>query len=261
MKHPYYLNVGLLFFTTLCLSSNIFSEKLIIDHTINALKQLEQAAIWNPSTPLRLHLGCGESHLDGYVNLDFPPSEHTVQTRQGADAFADITKISFPKQSADEVRSHHTFEHFDRQAALALLCKWHDWLKVGGTLVIETPDFEGSISLLLDPAYSYKQKQSIMRHIFGSHEAYWAMHYDGWYKDKFEHVLSKLGFTNISFQHTQWQLTKNIIVRAQKTVDASAEKVRKRAKNILRESMVDNSGSEEKMWQTWCSLLDGLLNA
>lgn len=250
------------FLILLLLSSSILieSQPIIIDHK-NIIDQLAQDNIWNPSTPLKLHLGCGESHLNGYVNLDFPSSEHTVQTRQGADAFADITKIAFPSESVDEVRSHHTFEHFDRQAALALLCKWHDWLKVGGTLVIETPDFEGSMQLLMNSRYSYTQKQSIMRHVFGSHEAHWAMHYDGWYKDKFEHVLSALGFTNIYCEFTQWQLTKNIIVRAQKTAAAPAEIVQHRAKQILRDSMVDNSSSEEKMWQTWCSLFDTLLEA
>ena len=105
------------------------------------------------------------------------------------------------------------------------------------------------------------QKQSIMRHIFGSHEAYWAMHYDGWYKDKFEHVLSTLGFTEVHCEFTQWQLTKNIIVRAKKTKDLSTQTVRSYAKEILRDSMVDNSVSEEKMWQTWCTVFDTLVDA
>lgn len=245
----------------LLITNRLIEAKPIILNNKDIVNELTQNNIWNPNTPLKLHLGCGESHLNGYINIDFPPSEHTVQTRQGADAFADITKIAFPPQTVDEIRSHHTFEHFDRQAALTLLCKWHDWLKVGGTLVIETPDFEGSIKLLMDRKYSYAQKQSIMRHIFGSHEAYWAMHYDGWYKDKFEHVLSTLGFTEVHCEFTQWQLTKNIIVRAKKTKDLSTQTVRSYAKEILRDSMVDNSVSEEKMWQTWCTVFDTLVDA
>lgn len=29
----------------------------------------------------------------------------------------------------------------------------------------------------------------MLRHVFGSHEAYWAIHKDGWYNEKFSTVL------------------------------------------------------------------------
>lgn len=246
----------LFLYYTLAIHFDLVCKNIIINPQQNVLEQLENANIWKNRTPLKLHLGCGESHLNGYVNLDFPPSEHTIQMTQGADAFADITKIKFPAQSVDEIRSHHVFEHFDRQTALALACKWFDWLKVGGTVIIETPDFQTSIALLLDPRFSYIQKQSIMRHVFGSHEASWAIHCDGWYKEKFEHILSVIGFENITFEFTHWQLTVNIIVRATKRRAIPATEVAERGKSILRESMVDQSSSEEKMWQLWCNNFD-----
>ena len=226
----------------------------------NVLTQLKQYGIWHSGLPLKLHLGCGENNIKGYVNIDFPPSEHTIQTIQGADAFANLIHLKFPENSVDEVRSHHVFEHFDRQTALALLCKWHQWLKVGGTLVIETPDFEAGIKMLVDSRYSYQQKQSILRHLCGSHEAPWAIHCDGWYKDKFYHVLKTLGFEDISFEFAEWQLTRNIIVRAKKRHSKRSEVIQKAACSILRDSMVDNSPSEEKMWQTWCDKLNTVYN-
>jgi len=113
------------------------------------------------------------------------PSEHTVQTVVGADIFADISILNFPSCSVDEIRSHHVFEHFNRSVALALLCKWHQWLKIGGTLIVETPDFEASINSLVSSRYNYHQKQVIIRHIFGSHENYWAIHCDGGTKKSF----------------------------------------------------------------------------
>jgi len=126
-------------------------------------------------------------------------------------------------------------------------------------LVIETPDFEASIKMLLDSKYSFDQKQSIMRHVFGSHEADWAIHCDGWYKDKFHHTLTAMGFENITFEFTEWQLTRNIIVRATKKRHIDSTAVVQKAKSILRESMVDNSTSEEHMWQVWCDLLHNAL--
>jgi predicted SAM-dependent methyltransferase len=207
----------------------------------------------NPS--IRLHLGCGQSHFNGYINIDFPSSEHTVQTHSPADVYADITKIKVPENCVEEIRSHHLFEHFDRSMALSLLCKWHLWIKPGGVLVIETPDFEASAKVVLSQNYSYAQKQISMRHMFGSHEAHWAIHCDGWYQEKFIHVLSSLGYTDITVQkYSGNKLIPNVTVRAKKTEALSAEELSSRAKKVLRDYMVD--GGDESMWRVWCKNFD-----
>src|SRR3989304_4340451 len=180
----------------------------------NTLDQLRKAGVWNDGQPLRLHLGCGERYLNGYVNIDYPPAKHTVQKKTVADLFADVITLNLPDNSVDEIRLHHVFEHFDRPIAIALLCRWHLWLKIGGIVHIETPDFEASMTLMSSSQHSYTQKPSVMRHLFGSHEADWAIHKDGWYREKYEHVLSKLGFDEIHFEFSHWQMTYNIIVKA-----------------------------------------------
>ena len=143
------------------------------------LQDLLDKQIIQSSSEVKLHLGCGENKIPGYVNIDFPSEDHTVQTRRGADYFYDITKLSFPRNSISEVRNHHVFEHFSRAKSLALLTAWHIWLKDGGSLHIETPDFHESIRQLLRTRLTYDEKQTIIRHIFGSQEAHWALHYDG----------------------------------------------------------------------------------
>jgi SAM-dependent methyltransferase len=215
-------------------------------------------SIISKTYPLRLHLGCGETHLEGYVNIDYPPAEHTVQTTIVADVFADITKLKFPSESVEEIRSHHVFEHFDRPTALALLCNWQDWLKVGGRLILEVPDFLRSVRLIFSPFFSYDKKQVILRHIFGSHEASWAIHCDGWYKKKFERILSALGFDNIHFSLGKYHILRNITVCANKArvIDKSVKK--ETAYKILSKSMVNQS--EQKMFMVWCSKFDAFLN-
>jgi SAM-dependent methyltransferase len=145
--------------------------------------------------PLRLHLGCGDKYLEGYVNIDFPQSEHTVMAPK-ADRIADIRTLSFPEGTVQEVRSHHLLEHFTRPAALRLLMNWRRWLTPDGELVVETPDFEISAQEFLRTS-SMKRRFGLGRHMFGSQEASWAEHRDFWDKRKFQFVLKKLGYRNI----------------------------------------------------------------
>ena len=246
--HLQYIIIGALFFVSALLAN---------DNENNFLDLLESFKLWHETQPLKLHLGCGENHINGYINIDYPSSEHTVQTTSGADVFADIVTLRLPRESIDEIRSHHVFEHFDRQTALALLCNWHHALKNGGTLIIETPDFERSAKLLLlDESLSYKEKQAILRHIFGSHEARWAIHCDGWYEEKFLHVLSLLGFEKITIEHSRYLNLCNITVYARKTKSLNHSELVSIAKGILSESLV--AECETKMYQIWCEQLCNL---
>ena len=199
----------------------------------------------------RLHLGCGNTYLEGYINIDFPPSEQTVQKNVKVDMYADIKKLKFAPGSIAEVRLHHVFEHFDRPTALRLLIDWYNWLGGDGLLIIETPDFEKSIKAFLIGGTKTKQKN--LRHIFGSHEAHWAIHCDGWYKSKFKLYLQKLGYTDLEFKFNSWQGTHNIVVMAKKRQPyITPEKQLNAAKELLQLSLVDEeSASEQTMLQVW----------
>lgn len=145
--------------------------------------------------PLKLHLGCGEKYLEGYVNIDFPDTEQSV-IKTKADVFSDMRSLSYPEGTVDEIRSHHLFEHFTRSEALKLLTRWRSWLKPRGSLIIETPDFTASAALFLT-ATSMKRRFQLARHIFGSEEAGWATHKDYWDGQKFSFILKKFGFTDL----------------------------------------------------------------
>lgn len=166
---------------------------------------------------MKLHLGCGMRYLEDYINIDYPAAEHTVQSNIKADVYADLTELSYPFSSIDEIRLHHVFEHFSRPVALALLCKWRDWLKPGGLLRIETPDSMACFISMVNPFISFDNKQQVMRHLFGSHEAKWAVHWDGWYKEKFTITLNTLGFENLRYVKNEWGYLHNIEVFAYKS--------------------------------------------
>lgn len=244
-----------------CMLITMYSETNTvtrIDTGKNILTQFQENALYNPGKPLKLHLGCGSSHFSGYINIDYPPEDHTVQVSSGADIYGEITALAFEQNSIDEIRSHHVFEHFDRATALALLTKWHTWLKKDGLLVIETPDFLGSVQAWLGDI-SFKRKQTLLRHIFGSQEAFWALHYDGWYKEKFEHVLQTIGYKIITISSSNYLDLVNVTVRAQKIDDISVDELSMRSKNLLKEYMVNQAASEHKMWRVWCDVFDAAL--
>lgn len=233
-------------------SEKLYEKNLACTETSeNIIQQLRKKGLLHTNQPLRLHLGCGQNHFDGYINIDYPPSEHNI-IRVKADIYADIKSLDFPSESVDEIRLHHVFEHFNRGNALALLVRWHEWLKVGGKLHIETPDVLGSAKMLASNV-SYKIKQGILRHIFGSHEADWAYHYDGWYEDKFRRILSSLGF-EVTCHNSQWQrepYLANVEVFAIKRRSMSREQLLTVCDQLLLDSKVDDIPAERKMHEIW----------
>jgi predicted SAM-dependent methyltransferase len=179
---------------------------------------------------MKLHLGCGQIYLEGYVNIDFPLSEHTLQEKSVADEFADLLKLNYNRKSIEEVRLHHVYEHFPRHIALALVASWHTWLQRGGVLHIEVPDFEESAKLVNDPSASDHDQKVALRHIFGSNEAPWATHYEGWSAARLTEVFELFGFKNIEIEKTSYMATRNVIIKAKKGLrEFDATKARKLA--------------------------------
>jgi SAM-dependent methyltransferase len=80
----------------------------------------------------KLHLGCGNKHLDGWINVD--SLEWTK-----ADQIVDLTKFPWPWEdnSIDEIYSHHVFEHLPDTLSVMMEC--HRILKKGGTVETIVP--------------------------------------------------------------------------------------------------------------------------
>ena len=236
-----------------------YSGVSIAQSSLNSLEELKKYYLINNKKPIRLHLGCGEKYLPNYINIDFPPSNHSVQTNLYADFITDISKLNFPNESINEIRSHHLFEHFDRATALATLCKWHQFLKIGGTIHIETPDFEAAAQAFLSNN-SIPTQQKILRHLYGSQEAFWALHYDGWYSKKYDYVLKKLGFSSIAINKSKWKDTYNITITAKKEKKLTAPEYTVIASEVLKDCCVDSTESEKKMHAVWLAAFQKAFN-
>lgn len=194
----------------------------------------------------KLHLGCGERYFEGYLNIDFPPSEHTVQNTSVADEHHNLLELSYENESVDEIRLHHVFEHFDRPTAIALLFAWNRWLKSGGLLRIEVPDyfFSGLLSLF---SPTKRKRLVATRHIFGSHEAPWAIHAEGWTRGSLERALKLAGFQLIKTKRNYWRGTVNLDLVARKVHPGDLRKL----DSFFSLYLLDESETELRLKEVW----------
>ena len=210
---------------------------------------------------MKLHLGCGTRYFEGYVNIDYPPTEHTVQKNLVADKFCNILELDYEKETVDEIRLHHVFEHFSRPVTCALLTNWYLWLKVGGILDIEVPDFEKTAKVALGRFTKPKQKFVALRHIFGSHEAHWAVHYEGYSTKLMTELLTTFGFKIKEFKKNEHNGTYNMEVIAVKENNSLTQKDLIKISDIwLANYKVDEAESEKLMHSIWMEEYKKILN-
>ena len=97
---------------------------------------------------MKLHLGCGDRYIDGYVNVDGYDMANHDTSRKGStyDLKANILeKLPFDDGSIDEIMIIHVMEHFYRWQSISLLNEFRRLLKKGGIVIIEMPDLDRCI--------------------------------------------------------------------------------------------------------------------
>jgi predicted SAM-dependent methyltransferase len=88
--------------------------------------------------PLKLHLGCGDVYLEGWVNIDLvSPRRYRRDLRWNLQR-----GLPFPDGSAEAVFSEHLLEHLELAEGLAHLEMCRRVLAPGGVLRIGVPDLE-----------------------------------------------------------------------------------------------------------------------
>lgn len=209
---------------------------------------------------MKLHLGCGQRYLQGYRNIDFPLSEHSVQQTSVADQFANLLELKYQASTIQEVRLHHVFEHFTKAQACALLASWNSWLNIDGVIHIEVPDFEETARAVLD-GIAGNQAQSVgLRHIFGSQEAHWAIHYEGYTAKRLSKLLELYGYQVRKVNQVRYLDTYNLEVIARKARTLSRNECRNAALEYLMGFMVADVESERTLLGIWINDYDAQIN-
>lgn len=124
---------------------------------------------------MKLHLGCGDIYLDGYVNIDvqglyarYVPSEELLLNTTTLDNYFKYPFGSprrgiivdermylnppwfYLDNSADQIVMVSCLEHFTRSEGLLIISEVKRVLKVGGTFIVSVPDIKRQVEEFYD---------------------------------------------------------------------------------------------------------------
>lgn len=140
--------------------------------------------------PLKLHIGCGNRHFEGYINVDFRKTTAT-------DLVCDIRRLPYPNDAVEIIETYHVIEHLPRHDLPRALKEWNRVLVVGGRLIIECPDFDGAVK-------QYMQgNEKRIDNIFGLQRFAGDIHQFGYNFKRLKTVLGEVGFIDIRDEEPQ----------------------------------------------------------
>lgn len=133
---------------------------------------------------LRLNLGCGDKHLEGYLNVDIAPSRAGVQP----DVICDLQRpTTFAPGGADEILAVHVIEHFWYWEVVDILRAWVDLLRPGGRMILECPNLRTACErFLADPVQGSRPDA-------GGRETMWVFYGDPRWRDPL--MVHRWGYT------------------------------------------------------------------
>jgi len=140
--------------------------------------------------PLKLHLGCGNQHFEGYVNIDWRKTRAT-------NLVCDIRKLPYPDNSVERIETYHVIEHLPRHDVPKALKEWHRVLVPGGRLVIECPNFDEAVKEYIEG------NEKRLDNIFGLQRFSGDVHLYGYNFKRLKRLLEEAGFKNVKEEEPQ----------------------------------------------------------
>jgi len=141
----------------------------------------------------RLHLGCGATHLDGWLNIDL--------FGNNADAFLDLRRrLPFADNSIDAAFHEHLIEHLPYAAALRFATECCRVLRPGGILRMAMPDFRRYAESYLSNSglIDEKRPDRPSRLLAFSEVFYEHGHLSMWDADTLQQLTAAAGFTSFA---------------------------------------------------------------
>lgn len=144
---------------------------------------------------LKLHLGCGNKHIDGYINID-------IRYLPSVDQVDNIRFLrSYKENTVDVIYASHVLEHFGRWDYKSVLARWFQILKPNGILRVAVPDFHAIATYYLES----QQLRDVSGMLYGGQDYDENKHFWCWDYRELHADLKEVGFTNI--HKYDWRLT------------------------------------------------------
>ena len=144
-----------------------------------------------PAGPIRLHIGSGQRHLDGWVNIDH-------QELPGVDRVVDV-RDGLPFANVATIYAEHFIEHLPLEAGLAFLTECRRVLAPEGRLRLSTPN----LAWVLETHYRHEPSLPEDQGLFDALRTNKAFH--GWghqflyNRASLSLALAAAGFADVSF--------------------------------------------------------------
>ena len=179
-------------------------------NTGSAMIKLKYKLGLKDKNPLKLHLGCGSRHFEGYINIDWRKTRAT-------DLVCDVRNLPYRDNSVELIECYHILEHlpvclmanldpgFGEKYALVIntLKEWQKILKSGGKLIIEAPDLDKLIEEYIRT--DNNKREELIAYMYGGYRNnnIFDIHRWGPNKYRLRYILKKAGFRKIQFEETQ----------------------------------------------------------
>lgn len=136
---------------------------------------------------MKLHLGCGDVHLDGFVNVD-----RTLTS--AVDIVANVTDLwNFDSNSVELIYACNVLEHLGRWKYWVALKRWYELLEDGGVLRLSVPNFRAVCEYYLETG----DLKSLYPALYAGQDNPWNFHYWCWDFETLKEELEEIGFKDI----------------------------------------------------------------
>ena len=136
---------------------------------------------------IKLHLGCGNIYLPGYIHIDVIKYEHV-------DYLSPVEDLHmFEDNMVDLIYNCHVLEHFERTKFKKVLIEWHRVLKSKGILRTAVPDFEAVCRVYR----KNKNIDEIEGPVMGGQTYLYNFHNTIFDFNKLKKALTECGFVNV----------------------------------------------------------------
>ena len=170
--------------------------------------------------PVRLHLGCGNVYLDGYVNCDvvgelarnrpdlveqnrariddyycrrrsYTDIHHIPQRMlYVVDRIEDLVCPDWQAGTVDKIVCIQALEHLKGFETELALCRWWKVLRPGGVVVLSVPDTGETVRMLLDEG----TRDFAIQHLAGTRRSIWDYHRSWFTPHTLGMLLDRVGF-------------------------------------------------------------------